>query len=59
MHSSLIEKALEISEKRRNILSRLREALLAKDQKAVIDLAHKITGLIDDEECNPTNSRLY
>lgn len=53
----LIEKTLEIAEKRRAILSEMRDALRANDREAVFHLARKLTGL-SDEECNRTDSRI-
>ncbi len=57
MYGSLIEKALEISRKRRQILEQLRQAIRAGDKDAVFSLARKLTGL-SDEERNRIDPRL-
>ena len=57
MSSQVIDKALEIAAKRRNILEKMREAILAKNRERVFELARRLTGL-SDEECRRTNTRL-
>jgi hypothetical protein len=57
MQSPLIDKALEIGQKRRRILAQMREAIRANDKDVVFDLARKLTGL-SDEECHRANPRI-
>lgn len=57
MHAELIEKALEIGKKRREILTQMRQAIRSNDREAVFQLACKLTGL-SDEERNRTDPRL-
>ncbi len=57
MHSGLIEKALEIAEKRRRILKEMRRAVRAGDKDSVLVLARKLTGL-GNEKRRRTNPRL-
>jgi hypothetical protein len=56
MPSQVVDKVLEISRKRRHILSQMRDAIRANDQDLVFDLARKLTGL-SDEECHRTDPR--
>ncbi len=49
MTNQLVKIALEISEKRRQILARMRKAVRAEDKDAVFLLAQKLTGLTDEE----------
>ncbi len=49
MTNQLVQIALEISEKRRQILARMRKAVRAEDKDAVFSLARKLTGLTDEQ----------
>jgi hypothetical protein len=49
MHAQILERALEISRKRRGYLKSMREAVRAGDKETVFDLAKKLTGLSDEE----------
>jgi len=51
----VIEAALEIAEKRRETLRRLREALKAKDVIEVFRAAEELCGFSDDEKSNRVN----
>lgn len=53
----LVEKALEISKQRRELLTRMAEAVRLQDKDAVFKLACKLVGL-SDEECRRTNPRI-
>jgi hypothetical protein len=53
----IIEKALEISRKRRGYLEEMRRAVQAGDKDSVFALAQKLTGL-SNEECHRTDTRL-
>jgi hypothetical protein len=57
MRSQIIEKALEISRKRRGYLEEMRQAIQAGDKDSVFALARKLTGL-SDEKCHRTDTRL-
>jgi hypothetical protein len=57
MQRQIIEKALEISRKRRGYLDAMRKAIRSGDKDSVFELARKLTGL-RDEERNRTDSRL-
>jgi hypothetical protein len=57
MQSPLIDKALEIAQKRRRLLSKMRDAIRANDRELVFELARKLTGL-NDEECRRADPRL-
>jgi hypothetical protein len=57
MRSQIIEKALEISRKRRGYLEEMRLAIQAGDKDSVFALARKLTGL-SDEKCHRTDTRL-
>jgi hypothetical protein len=57
MRREILEKALEISLKRRRILDEMRRALQARDKETVFSLALKLTGL-SDEKCHRTDPRL-
>jgi hypothetical protein len=57
MRSQIIEKALEISRKRRGYLEEMRQAIRAGDKDSVFALARKLTGL-SDEKCHRTDTRL-
>lgn len=57
MQRQLIEKALEISRKRRGYLDAMRKAIRLGDKDSVFELARKLTGL-RDEESHRTDSRL-
>jgi len=49
MHGKVLERALEISRKRRGYLESMRDAIRAGDKETVFDLARKLTGLSDEE----------
>ena len=49
MTNQLVQIALEISEKRRQILMRIRQAIVHNDKETVFSLAKKLTGLTDEE----------
>jgi hypothetical protein len=49
MQHQLVEKALEIARKRRNLLEQMREAIRAGDKDAVVKLATKLIGMADEE----------
>ncbi len=49
MSSELVEKALEIARKRRQILNQMREAIRMRDKEAVFELACKLTGVTNEE----------
>lgn len=51
----LIDAALEIAERRRETLCRLREALRAKDVSEVFRAAEELCGISDDEKSNRIN----
>lgn len=51
----LIDAALEIAERRRETLRRLREALKAKDVIEVFRAAEELCGLSDDQKSNRIN----
>jgi hypothetical protein len=57
MRSQIIEKALEISRKRRGYFEEMRLAIQAGDKDSVFALARKLTGL-SDEKCHRTDTRL-
>jgi hypothetical protein len=57
MQRQIIEKALEISRKRRRYLEDMRQAIQAGDKDSVFALARKLTGL-SDEKCHRTDTRL-
>ena len=48
MSDQLVEKALEISRKRREILEEMRQAIQAGDKDTVFRLARRLTGLSDE-----------
>ena len=54
MRSPLIERALEIGQKRRRILTEMQVAIRANDKDQVFSLAQKLTG-VSDEECLRAN----
>ena len=49
MQAQIVERALEISRKRRGYLDAMRKAILAGDKDSVFDLARKLTGLSDEK----------
>ena len=49
MTNQLVQTALAISEKRRQILARMRKAVQARDKDTVFLLAQQLTGLTDEE----------
>ena len=56
-HAQLVDKALEISRRRRRALAELREAVRAGDKDKVFSLAQKLTG-VTDEKRNRTDPRV-
>lgn len=57
MQRQTIERALEISRKRRAYLDAMRKAILSGDKDSVFELARKLTGL-SDEKCHRIDTRL-
>ncbi len=57
MNTQLVNKALEISRKRRRALAELREAVRAGDRDRVFSLAQKLTG-VTDEKRNRTDKSI-
>lgn len=55
--AQIVEKALEISGKRRGYLDAMRKAIRDGNKDSVFELARKLTGL-SNEECHRTNTRL-
>ena len=55
--TQLVEKALEVSQKRRRALEQLREAVRAGDKDKVFSLAQKLTG-VTDEKRDRTDPRI-
>ncbi len=55
--TELVDKALEISRKRRRALEQLREAVRAGDRDRVFSLARKLVG-VTDEKRDRINSRV-
>ncbi len=58
MHSQLIEKALEISQKRKRLLEEMRKAVRVGDRETVFSLARKLTGQANEEKRNRTDPRV-
>ncbi len=58
MHSQLIEKALEISRKRKRVLEKMREAVRAGDQDRVFSLARKLVGATDAKKRDRTDPHI-
>ncbi len=58
MHSQLIEKALEISRKRKRLLEEMRKAVRVGDRETVFSLARKLTGQANEEKRNRTDPRV-
>jgi hypothetical protein len=54
---AIIEAALAVASKRRDILMRLREALLNNNFPEALNLAKELCGL-DEQRCNRTDSRI-
>ena len=54
MHAQILEKALGISQKRRRLLEEMRKAVRAGDKDTVFQLARRLTGLTDEQECHRT-----
>lgn len=52
--SEFVKHLLAISEKRSEIISRMKKALIAQDFEKVINLSKILTGLEKDESCKPT-----
>ncbi len=48
-HAQLLDKALEISRRRRRVLAELREAVRAGDRERVFSLAKKFVGGTDEK----------
>jgi hypothetical protein len=57
MQRQIIEKALEISRKRRGYLEAMRKAIRIGDKESVFELARKLT-VASDEERHRTDTRL-
>lgn len=57
MQRQIIERALEVSRKRRGYLDAMRKAIRSDDKDSVFELAKKLTGL-SDEERHRTDTRL-
>ncbi len=57
MNTQLVNKALEISQKRRRVLAELREAVRAGNKDRVFSLAQKLIG-VTDEKRNRTDPRV-
>ncbi len=58
MHAQIVEKALEISQKRRRLLKEMRKAIRAGEKDTVFQLARRLTGLIDEQECHRTRKSI-
>ncbi len=58
MHSQLVEKALEISRKRKRLLEEMRKAVRVGDRETVFSLARKLTGQANEEKRNRTDPRV-
>lgn len=56
--NGIIDAALEISERRRNILAQMREALKQGDEGKALTLAKKLCGVDDEQKSNRIDSRL-
>lgn len=56
MQPAIIERALEISRKRRGYLDAMRKAIRSGDKDSVFELAKKLTGL-GDEKSHRTDTR--
>lgn len=54
-HAQLVDKALEISRRRRRALAELREAVHAGDRDKVFSLARKLVGATDAKKCDRTD----
>ena len=50
MPTALVEKAIEISRKRRDLLHKIREAVRANDKDSVFSLAKKLVGVTDGNQ---------
>jgi hypothetical protein len=57
MQRQVIERALEISRKRRGYLEAIRKAIHSGDKDSVFELSKKLVGL-SDEELHRTDPRL-
>jgi hypothetical protein len=57
MQAHIVERALEISRKRRGYLEAMRKAIRQGDKDSVFELAKKLTGL-SNEKCHRTDTRL-
>lgn len=57
MQRQIIEKALDVSRKRRGYLEAMRKAIRLGDRDLVFELARKLTGM-SDEERHRTDTRL-
>jgi hypothetical protein len=58
MHSQLVEKALEISRKRKRLLEEMRKAVRVGDRETVFSLARKLTGQANEEKRHRTDPRV-
>ena len=57
MQRQIVERALEISRKRRGYLDAIRKAIHSGDKDSVFELAKKLIGL-NDEKCHRARTRL-
>lgn len=53
--AQIVEKAIEISRKRRGYLDAMRKAICTGDKDSVFELARKLTGLSSDEKSHRVN----
>ncbi len=58
MHAQIVEKALEISQKRRRLLDEMRKAIRAGEKDTVFQLARRLTGLTDEQERHRTRKSI-
>ena len=58
MQRQIVERALEISRKRRGYLDAMRKAIRLGDKDLVFELARKLTGLGDENKCHRIDTRL-
>ncbi len=58
MHAQIVEKALEISQKRRRLLDEMRKAIRAGEKDTVFQLARRLTGLTDEQERRRTRKSI-
>ena len=58
MLNPLVERALQIAERRKRILADMCQAIRRGDKDTVFDLAKKLTGLTDEQKCHRIDPRL-